>query len=127
MAPTFVRRLLLTGGFAAIVAAPVLAGLVGGQPSTPLAYCPEGQELDPTSGACRPLTDVAPPTLNPLNPENADLQPGSITSSEPGELGRLPEVHGIPCTGDNTGLCIGLTQQDNMLEAKPDNPNVYSP
>ena len=42
-------------------------------------------------------------------------------------MGRLPEVHGIPCTGDNTGLCIGLTQQDNMLEAKPDNPNVYSP
>ena len=126
MAPTVSRRMLATGGFAAAVAAPVIAGLLGGAPATPLAYCPEGQELDPASGACRPLTDLAPQTLNPINPENAVLQPGSITSAEPGEVGRLPEVHGIPCTGDNTGLCIGLTQQDNMLESKPDNPNVYT-
>ena len=24
----------------------------------------------------------------------------------------LPEVNGIPCQGDNTGLCVGLEQEN---------------
>jgi hypothetical protein len=121
------RRALLAGGFAAAFCAPLAAGLVAEPASSRLASCPGNEVLDPISGACRPQTDHAPPTFNPLNPENAPLQPGSITSSAPGEVGQLPEVNGIPCNGNNTGLCIGLTEQNNMLEARPENPNVYSP
>jgi hypothetical protein len=68
------------------------------------------------TGGCLPATDGAPATLNPINPEGADLQPGSITSSDAGEVGRLPEVDGIPCTGANTGQCIGLSENQPTFE-----------
>ena len=61
----------------------------------------------------QPLTDETPTTLNPIEPGTTDLQPGSITSAEPGNVGELPEVDGIPCNGNHggggsTGECIGL-------------------
>ena len=102
---TLTSRLLAAGGFAvAVAAAPVVVAL--STPAAPaLAQCPMTEVLDPVSGACKPIQDVAPPTQNPLNPEGAPLMPGSITSN-----GQLPEVDGIPCTGANTGMCIGLQQ-----------------
>ncbi len=127
--PGPVGRFALSGGLAAVVCAPILCtpflwglGFGAEQTTGHLAYCPPNEVLDPSSGACRPETDQAPPTFNPINPENAPLQPGSITSSRPGEVGQLPEVNGIPCNGDNTGLCIGLTEENNALDARPGIP-----
>jgi hypothetical protein len=119
-----VRRTLLAAGLVAAFGAPLVAGLAAEPASSRVASCPGNEVLDPTTGACRPAVDEAPPTFSPINPEKAPLQPGSITSSEVGETGQLPEVNGIPCNGGNTGLCIGLTEENNMLEARPGAPGV---
>ena len=112
------RRLLLAGGFALAVVAPIgaIAAYQGGSVLPAVASCPEGEVLDGVTGGCVPATDDAPATLNPINPEGADLQPGSITSSDAGDVGRLPEVDGIPCTGANTGQCIGLSQNQPTFQ-----------
>jgi hypothetical protein len=84
MAP--VRRLILAGGFAvAIAAAPAIAVFAVPTASTPkpVAECLSGEVLDPATGACMPV---------------------------PAE-GTMPEVDGIPCTGHNTGECIGLGEE----------------
>jgi hypothetical protein len=115
------RRLLLAGGFAAaVVAAPMIAAVGAAVPGdmAPMASCPAGEVLDTASGACKPSTDKAPTTQNPIDPENNPLQPGGLTSSRPGDVGSLPEVNGIPCTGaggggGSTSECIGLQENQN--------------
>lgn len=107
------RRLLLAGGFVLAAAAPIAAAVAvhdAGPALRSVASCPEGEVLDTASGACQQVSDDTPTTFNPINPEGAQLQPGSITSSEAGQVGRLPEVNGIPCDGANTGQCIGLSE-----------------
>ena len=111
---TRTNRLLVTGGFAvAIAAAPV--GVALSSPAGPaphaVAECPSNEVLDPASGACQPMSDVAPTTENPLNPETAVLAPNAITQGDgSGAVGQLPSVDGIPCTGGNIGQCIGLQE-----------------
>jgi hypothetical protein len=81
-----VRRLILAGGFAvAIAAAPAIAvfAVPTASTPTPVAECLIGEVLDPATGACMPV---------------------------PAE-GTVPEVEGIPCTGHNTGECIGLGEE----------------
>ena len=88
------RRLALAGSFAlAVAAAPALA--VFAVPSAaPVAACPAGQAVNPASGGC----EVVPST---------------------GPQGGLPEVRGIPCTGANTGECIGLQQEQQAPVVQP--------
>ncbi|MCV7346804.1 hypothetical protein [Mycolicibacterium rhodesiae] len=88
------RRLALAGGFAlAVTAAPALS-VVAVPSIAPLAACPAGQAVNPATGGC----EVAP---------NA------------GPQGGLPEVQGIPCTGANTGQCIGLQQEQQAPAVQP--------
>lgn len=116
-------RLLLGGAFAAaVVAAPIViaAGSGQGEVSSPLATCPAGEVLDTASGACKPETDKAPTTLNPIDPEKIPFQPNELTSSRPGDVGSLPEVNGIPCNSNNhgggsTGECIGLSENNGTF------------
>ena len=80
------RRLILAGGFAvAIAAAPAIALFVVPTTSTPapVAQCAGGEVQDPATGMCMP----------------APAQ------------GSVPEIQGIPCTGQNTGECIGLGEE----------------
>lgn len=106
------NRLLVAGGFAvAVAAAPVVVALAtpSGTAGPAVAECPSTEIADPVTGACQPIQDVAPPTQNPIDPEKAALEPGSLTEGTgTGSTGQLPEVNGIPCTGENTGQCIGL-------------------
>lgn len=118
------RRLLLAGAFAAaVVAAPLIAAVGAAAPegTDSVASCPAGEVLDTASGACKPVTDKAPTTLNPIDPEKTPLQPGEVTSSRPGDVGSLPEVDGIPCTGadgggGSTSECIGLEQSQSHYQ-----------
>ena len=92
-----VRRLILAGGFAvAIAAAPAVAVFAVPTTSTPapVAQCPSGEVPEPATGVCMPVP------------------PG----------GSLPEIRGIPCTGANTGECIGLGE-----EQQPPQPDVPHP
>ena len=92
-----IRRLILAGGFTvAIAAAPAVAVFAGPTASTPapVAQCAMGDVQDPATGVCMP----------------APAQ------------GSLPEIQGIPCTGANTGECIGLGE-----EQQPPQPDVPHP
>lgn len=116
------KRLFTAGSLAiAAVAVPLMISLAAPAPHA-LADddCPDTEVFDPDSGACQPISDVAPPTENPLNPETAVLAPDAITQGDgSGAVGQLGSVDGIPCTGDNTGQCIGLQEsqgpQDNVV------------
>jgi len=89
---TSARRLLIAGVFAvAIAAAPAVAAFAG--PSIAPSFgasCPAGETEDA-------FTDVCTPDLVPNSPEIA-------------QSGGLPSVDGIPCTGANSGQCIGLSE-----------------
>lgn len=90
------RRLLVAGGFTiATVAAPAVLAL-GSPMSTALlgdTSCPPGMTENPVSGSC-------------FGSGN-DQAPGPVQAG-PNQLG---QVDGIPCTGRNTGECIGLSEE----------------
>ncbi|MBI3226744.1 MAG: intersectin-EH binding protein Ibp1 [Mycolicibacterium cosmeticum] len=91
------RRLILAGGFAAaVVAAPALAAFAveSPAPGPALASCPSGESEDTFTGNCTP-------ELVPNSPEFGTTSAGG---------GGLPSVDGIPCTGGNSGQCIGLSE-----------------
>ena len=113
--PTLAHRLVLAGGFAvAVAAAPLITAVANptGPAAPALAQCPPNEVVDPTTGTCMPVTAVAPQANSPIEPGVTDLAPGAITQSDAGNVGQIPEINGIPCEGDNTGLCMGL-QENN--------------
>ena len=89
------RRLVLAGGFAiAITATPALAALSIPSLAAPtVAACPDGESTDTFTGVCTP-----------------DLVPNSPEFGTTSPTGGLPEINGIPCTGGNSGECIGLAE-----------------
>ncbi|KAA0109300.1 intersectin-EH binding protein Ibp1 [Mycolicibacterium sp. P1-5] len=88
------QRIALTGSFAlAVAAAPALA-VVAVPSAGPVAACPPGQVVNAATGLC-------------------EVQPST------GPQGGLPEVQGIPCTGANTGQCIGLQQEQPVPVVQP--------
>lgn len=104
-------RFILAGGFAlAIAAAPAVAALAVSSTAlaAPAASCPAGEEEDLYSGSCLPHTVPNSPTGgSPSSPI------GSIAGNPD-----VPSVDGIPCTGGNTGQCIGL-QEDAPAFVQP--------
>lgn len=87
-------RLAVAGGFAlAVAAAPTLAAFTV-PPTGSVAACPAGQVVNPATGLCEAQTPTGPPS-------------------------GLPEVQGIPCTGANTGQCIGLQQEQQAPATQP--------
>ncbi|MEN3320199.1 MAG: hypothetical protein V7643_3601 [Mycobacterium sp.] len=89
------RRLILAGGFAvAIAAAPAVAVVAVPTHSPTIAACPGGESEDTFTGECLP-------DLVPNSPEVGETSPGG-----------LPEVDNIPCTGGNSGQCIGLSEEE---------------
>lgn len=108
--PLCARRLLLAGGFAvAVAAAPALAmaALPTSAPATSLA-CPVGEEEDLFIGECVPHTS-----------------PNVGVSSVAGNPS-LPAVNGIPCTGGNTGECIGLSEEQQAMGPAPEPESTVS-
>jgi hypothetical protein len=97
------RRLILAGGFAvAIAAAPAVAVVAVSTNSAPtIAACPGGESEDTFTGVCVP-----------------DLVPNSPEAGETSS-GGLPEVDNIPCTGANTGECIGLSEEQQAQGPMP--------
>jgi hypothetical protein len=109
-APFSVRRLILAGGFAvAVAAAPAIAAFT--VPSTPapaVAACPNGETEDT-------FTNVCTPDLVPNSPSVG------VTSQ-----GGLPSVDGIPCTGGNSGQCIGLSEEQQAQGPQPVPHSTFS-
>ena len=96
-----VRRLIIAGGFAAaMAAAPAVAVVAMPAPNaTPLAQCAGGEEEDLYTGICVPHT-----VPNSGAPYQAVGELPSV--GVPGAAGSS-----IPCTGHNTGECIGLAEE----------------
>ena len=98
-----VRRLIIAGGFAAaIAAAPAVAVVAMPAPAaTPLAQCAGGEEEDLYTGVCVPHT--VPNSRAPYQAIGATLTfRGGHARRRRGD---------IPCTGHNSGQCIGLAEE----------------
>lgn len=91
------RRLIAAGGLAiAMVAAPAVAMFT--VPATALADCPNGESADTFTTACVP-----------------DLVPNSPLPS----VGISGGGGSIPCTGGNSGQCIGLAEEQQSEGPQP--------
>jgi hypothetical protein len=91
------RRLIVVSSFAlAVSAAPAVVAVVMPASVAPslIAECPAGEVAHPETGVCMPGPAAEGPTAIPGNPS-------------------LPAVDGIPCTGANTGECIGLQESQS--------------
>jgi hypothetical protein len=98
------KRLIVAGAFAvAVAAAPAVAVFAVPSASVPLAQCPGGEEEDIFTGICVPHTVP---------------NSGSMFSSIPGNPS-LPAIGGIPCTGHNSGQCIGLGEESEAMGPQP--------
>lgn len=107
------RRILLAGGFAlAVVAAPAVAAFtaVAAVPGSAVAECASGEEEDQFTGECTPF-------LVPNSPS-----PFTTTAANPD----IPEINGVPCTGRDSGACIGLAENAPQYVA-PDSSVGSSP
>lgn len=97
----------------AIAAAPAAAFFaVPAAGISPVAACPSGETEDLFTDACVPH----------LSPNVS----GGISYSTPGDAYSVPEVQGIPCTGRNTGECIGL-EEDQVQQVVPRSTISSSP
>lgn len=114
------QRAILTGAAAlAVAAGPLLAWTTTATPATVLAACPAGETVNPVTGECQPNAVAVP--------GSGVHQGGVITESTPGDPNSLPEVMGIPCTGANTGQCIGLQEVQQPPEVQPRSEISSSP
>src|SRR5690349_6210011 len=101
-------RLLIAAGFsAAAIAAPAVAAFAttGAQAPT-IAACPGGESEDIYTGNCSP--DLVPNSPEPFGGD------ASIAGNP-----SLPAVDGIPCTGANSGQCIGLGEEQQSEGPMP--------
>lgn len=98
------RRLIIAGGFAvAAAAAPAIAVVAMPTPAaTPLAQCPGGEEHDLYTSICIP--HLVPNAGSPYQTIGGNPDLAAVTV--PGSGGA-----GIPCTGHNSGQCIGLAEE----------------
>ncbi|WP_167097418.1 intersectin-EH binding protein Ibp1 [Mycobacterium sp. DL592] len=124
--PSVSRRILLAGGLSiAIAAAPAAAfvALPSHAPAGPALACPAGEVEDIYIGECTPELVPNAPGGNYPTPTNSG---GGVSFSTPGDPGSLPEVQGIPCTGANTGQCIGL-EENQVPDVQPHSSISSSP
>ncbi|MDT5018821.1 MAG: hypothetical protein QOD39_4981 [Mycobacterium sp.] len=98
-----VRRLILAGGFAvALAAAPAIAVFSVPDAASVAQGCAGGEEPDPFIGTCLPHT--VPNSGSGF--EGIPGNPSLPAIAEPGGGGA------IPCTGHDSGQCIGLAEED---------------
>jgi hypothetical protein len=102
--PITTRRLILAGGFAvAIAIAPAAAIVAHPTHFAPLAACDSGEEEDVFTTSCTPF-------LVPNSPQGF-----TSTAANPD----IPEIEGIPCTGRDSGACIGLSEEEAAAGPQP--------
>src|SRR4029450_13667509 len=98
------RRLILAGGFAlAIAITPAVAIAAHPTDSRPMAQCNSGEEEDVFTTSCTPF-------LVPNSPQGF-----TSTAANPD----IPEIEGIPCTGRDSGACIGLSEDEAAAGPQP--------
>jgi hypothetical protein len=102
------RRLFLAAVLAlAVLGAPAVAlmampGLVS---STPLAACTGGEEEDVYTTTCVPF-------MVPNSPDDSGFTTDAANPD-------IPEIDGVPCTGHDSGACIGLSEEQQDMGPQP--------
>ena len=104
-APT--RRLLLPAVLAlAVLCAPAVAVMaMPAVVSTPLAACTSGEEEDVYTTSCVPM-------LVPNSPDDSGFTTNAANPD-------IPEIDGVPCTGHDSGACIGLSEEQQAMGPQP--------
>ena len=103
------KRLILAGGFAVAVAIAPAVGVFAVPSASMLAQCPAGEEEDQFTGTCIPHTVP-----------NAGSTFSSIAGNPSLPSVNLPGGGGsIPCTGHNSGECIGLAEESQAMGPQP--------
>lgn len=108
MAHTSVRRLYLSAVLAlAVIGAPAVAvmAMPHASVSAPLAACTSGEEEDLYTTTCVPF-------MVPNSPDDSGF---STTAANPD----VPEIDGVPCTGADSGACIGLSEEQQDMGPQP--------
>jgi hypothetical protein len=112
------RRLIIAGGFAvAVAAAPAIAFVATPAPAASPLACAGGEEPDLYTSLCVP--HLVPNAGQPYSAigGNPDLAAVNI----PGGGGS------IPCTGHNSGQCIGLAEEQQVPVVTPESSVGSSP
>jgi hypothetical protein len=112
------RRLIIAGGFAvAVAAAPAIAFVAMPAPAASPLACSGGEEPDLYTSVCVP--HLVPNAGSPYSviAGNPDLAAVNI----PGGGGS------IPCTGHNSGQCIGLAEEQQAPVVQPESSVGSSP
>ncbi len=71
--------------------------------SSPLAACTTGEEEDVYTTSCVPFLVPNSPDGFSTNAANPDI----------------PEIQGVPCTGHDSGACIGLSEEQQDMGPQP--------
>ena len=91
----------------AVVGSPlaVVATTPGAAVSTPLAACTSGEEEDVYTTSCVPM-------LVPNSPDDGGFTTNAANPD-------IPEIDGVPCTGHDSGACIGLSEEQQDMGPQP--------
>lgn len=73
---------------------------------TRLAACSTGEEMDVFTTSCTPF----------LVPNSPSPQGFTTTAANPD----IPEIDGVPCTGRDSGACIGLAEDQAAAGPRPE-------
>ena len=70
-----------------------------------MAACDSGEEEDVFTTTCTPI----------LAPNSASPGGFTTTAANPD----IPEINGVPCTGHDSGACIGLSEDNPGPQPEP--------
>jgi hypothetical protein len=102
------RRLGVAAALAlTIFGAPAAAvmAMPGAVVSTPLAACTGGEEEDVYTTSCVPF-------MVPNSPDDSGFTTNAANPD-------IPEIDGVPCTGHDSGACIGLSEEQQDMGPQP--------
>ena len=91
----------------AVVGAPMVAlmAMPTAVVSTPLAACTGGEEEDVYTTTCVPM-------MVPNSPDDSGFTTNAANPD-------IPEIDGVPCTGHDSGACIGLSEEQQAEGPQP--------
>jgi hypothetical protein len=98
-----VRRVLIAGGFAVAIALTPAIAIFSVPTAAPTAACDPGEEEDVYTTVCTPM-------LVPNSPSGFTSLPGNPD---------IPAIDGVPCTGRDSGACIGLSEEQQAEGPQP--------
>jgi hypothetical protein len=98
----WVPRVVVGGGFAFAVAVTPAIAMFTLPTAAPNAACDTGEEEDVYTTVCTPMLVPNSPGLTTI-PGNPDI----------------PAIDGVPCTGRDSGACIGLSEEQQDEGPQP--------